>query len=182
VTGRGGLLTLRDGARVRVRPLVPADRDWIMRGFAMLSEESRYNRFLAPVRTLSPRVLRRLVDTVDGDRHVALVMFEVPQTGPEAPIGVARFVRLAGEPECAEVAVTIVDRHQGKGAGTVLVDALVDRACRVGVACFSATMASGNLASERLLTRVGDVARREYVGNGVTEVVVTLRCALPLAG
>lgn len=168
--------TLRDGTRVRVRPLVPADREWLALGVQELSEQARYSRFLAPVRTLSASVLRRLVDTVDNERHVALVVLEAPETGPEAPVGVARYVRLATDATCAEVAVTVVDRHQGKGLGSLLCDLLVQRACETGVGCFSATMASTNRASQRLLLRLGTVLRRESVGYGVTEVVVALRC------
>jgi len=176
VGGAGGVWTLADGTRLRVRPLAPGDRDWIARGVTQLSEESRYTRFLAPVRSLAPSALRRLVDTVDGDRHVALVVFEAPPTGPEAPIGVARFVRLATDPACAEVAVTVIDRHQGKGVATLLVDLLAARACAVGVTSFSATMASSNVASARLLAHLGEVERRESLGYGVTEVIVGLPC------
>jgi len=179
MVNEGVLRTLADGTRVRIRPLVGADRDWISRGVQELSEESRYSRFLAPVRQLSPSALSRLVDSVDGDRHVALVVFEVPVTGPDAPIGVARFVRLATDPWCAEVAVTVIDRHQGKGLATVLCGLLVERACELGVGCFSATMNSSNEASQRLLLQLGQVSRRESLGYGVTEVVVVLPCARP---
>lgn len=178
----GGVRTLRDGTRVRVRPLVVGDRDWFARGVRELSESARYSRFLAPVGELSPAALRRLVDSVDGERHVALVGLEVPATGPEAPVAVARFVLLATDPGCAEVAVTVIDRHQGKGLASVLVDLLAERACRTGVVCFSATMSSSNTASLRLLQRLGDVVRREAVGHGVTEVVVDLDCAARVAG
>lgn len=172
--------TLGDGTRLRIRPLRRQDRDWIARGVPLLSERSRYARFLTPVRSLSPSALRRLVDTVDGERHVALVVFEAPLTGPDAPIGVARFVRLATDPTTAEVAVTVIDRHQGKGVASLLVQLLVQRACAVGVTTFSATMASTNAASQRLLIGLGQVLRRESVGYGVTEVVVALPCAAGL--
>ena len=39
-------VTLRDGARVTLRPIAPEDKPLIAASFERLSEESRYRRFL----------------------------------------------------------------------------------------------------------------------------------------
>jgi hypothetical protein len=41
--------TLRDGCRVEVRPVSPADAELLLRGFERLSEKSRYRRFLCSI-------------------------------------------------------------------------------------------------------------------------------------
>src|SRR5215218_1571067 len=83
-------LTLRDGARVRVRPIGPGDRDALVAAFDRLSPESRYRRFFGPVNELSPQVLDYLsrVDHVD---HEALVALD----DEGAIVAVARYVRTA---------------------------------------------------------------------------------------
>jgi hypothetical protein len=47
--------TLRDGSRIRIRPLEPDDRDELAAGFERLSPESRYRRFFGPMKQLSAR-------------------------------------------------------------------------------------------------------------------------------
>jgi hypothetical protein len=41
-------VTLRDGSTVLICPIEPEDKETLARGFAALSEDSRYTRFLAP--------------------------------------------------------------------------------------------------------------------------------------
>jgi hypothetical protein len=48
----------RDGAQVDVRPIEPRDKDVMRDGFARLSPESRYERFLSPLDQLSNSMLR----------------------------------------------------------------------------------------------------------------------------
>src|SRR5947207_5929492 len=108
--------TLRDGSPVVVRPILPEDRDRLVEGFARLSDESRYRRFGTPVRRLTDEQLRYLTE-IDYETHMAWIALD-PATPGEPGLGVARYVRLPGEPEVAEAAVTVVDSHQGLGLGT----------------------------------------------------------------
>ena len=48
-------------------------------------------------------------------------------------MGVARFIRLADEPEVAEVAVTVIDAWQRRGLGTLLLEHLTDQARSQGI-------------------------------------------------
>ena len=106
---------LRDGAVVHVRAIGPGDEALLEAGFERLSDESRYKRFLHPVKRLGPRELDYLTH-VDHSDHEALLALGA--YGVE-PVGVARYVRLP-DGESAEVAITVVDDWQGKGVGTVL--------------------------------------------------------------
>src|ERR1019366_9999456 len=58
----GAPIELRDGSRVRVRQGHSSDRDLLLRGFARLSKESRYRRFLVPKRELSEANIHYLTE------------------------------------------------------------------------------------------------------------------------
>jgi len=66
---RGRTVTLRDGVRVRLRPIAPDDRDLLAASFERLSEQSRYRRFLTAKSKLSTNELDYLVDAVDHSDH-----------------------------------------------------------------------------------------------------------------
>ncbi len=68
-------VTLRDGARVTLRPITSDDKDRLREAFERLGEESRYRRFFSPMRTLSPATLRYLTE-IDHHDHEALVAQE----------------------------------------------------------------------------------------------------------
>jgi hypothetical protein len=58
--------TLRDGRRIRIRAIRPDDRDEVLQAFDRLFRESRYTRFMAPMRTLSATVLDRTLHLQDA--------------------------------------------------------------------------------------------------------------------
>lgn len=141
-------ISLRDGSSMLVRQIQPGDKATIAAGFDRMSPESRYRRFFSPLQRLTDADLRYLTE-VDHHDHEALIA-----TSPEGdPIGVARYVR--GErPEEAEVAVTIVDDWQGRGAATALLERLVDRARANGIERFVAIILQENDAATELFRSV----------------------------
>jgi GNAT superfamily N-acetyltransferase len=141
---------LRDGSEVLVRPIEPGDKEAMRRGFKRLSDRSRFQRFLAPVVSLSPRDLAYLTE-VDHHDHEALAAFDV-KSGDG--VGVARFVRLE-EPDVAEAAVTVIDAWQGRGLGTVLANLLADRAREEGIRRFTALLLASNQQMLDVLTTLG---------------------------
>lgn len=167
---------LSDGTSVMIWPLLPTDGQSLRQAFTELSPRSRRLRFLSPLDDLDSAMLRRLVDDVDQDHHVAFVMVAFPADDrPEHPIGVARLVAYDDDPATAELAVTVVDEWQGVGAGTLLADVLMHhRPARVRR--LLTEVATDNPASIAMLRRLGDV-RLRLSYPGVYEVTV----ALPLA-
>jgi GNAT superfamily N-acetyltransferase len=133
------MVTLRDGSRMVMRPIRPGDKGAIAAGFERLSPESRYRRFFEPMHRLTAQDLAYLTE-VDHHDHEALIGFDA---GSGEPIGVARYIR-GVEPTEAEVAVTVVDDWQGRGAATALLDRLVERAREEGVTHFLALVMSDN--------------------------------------
>lgn len=141
-------MTLRDGALVRVRPLMRADRDRLAAGFETLSEAARYQRFFTPVAHLSSGQLEYLTD-IDHVTHFAWGA----ETTDGSGIGVARYVRT--EPEVAEAAFTITDDFQGRGLGTILLQALAMVGASHGFRRFEMTMLADNTAMAHLARKAG---------------------------
>ncbi len=150
--------SLHDGTLVRLRHLGPDDADELRAGFAQLSPESRYRRFFSPIPRLDDAMVRRLVGT-DGHHHVALVAESMPYDDePPAPLGVARFIRVADRPTAAEVAVTVIDEMHGRGLGRLLLEAIAVLAREHGVTTIIASVLAGNAPMNALIRRMGRVA------------------------
>ncbi len=144
-------VTLRDGSEVAIRPIQRRDKKRLLEGFERLSPESRYRRFLVPMPSLSPRLVRYFTE-VDHHDHEALVAVGA---GNGEPIGVARYVRSEDEPEAAEVAVAVVDDWQGRGVAAELLRRLADRAREEGILRFTATCLADNREVIELLNELG---------------------------
>lgn len=138
-TSASRTVKLHDGSEVQIRPIRVDDKEALASGFARLSPESRYRRFFAPLRELTPRDLAYLTE-VDHNDHEAMIGFDA---ATRQPVGVARYVRGA-EPNEAEVAVVVVDDWQGRGVATALLDRLTARAREEGIEHFIALVLSDN--------------------------------------
>jgi GNAT superfamily N-acetyltransferase len=150
---------LADGTPVTLRFIRPDDADGLRRSFARLSARSRYQRFLAGVPELTDEMVAYLTQ-VDGQNHVAVVATtDSLDLKTELGLGVARFVRLAGEPDVAEAAVTVVDDVQGKGVGRLLLTALTSLAMDRGVRAFRGEVLVENTRMCRMLAEVGATVR-----------------------
>src|SRR5262249_50385439 len=85
---------LTSGERVVIRPVLPQDRELLVRFFHDLSPAARCRRFMHPVNEPSLKMLRQFTQ-VDHATHVALIA-EIFADGRETLIGEARYV-CAGE-------------------------------------------------------------------------------------
>jgi RimJ/RimL family protein N-acetyltransferase len=165
----GEPVELREGSEILIRPIEPSDRQKLVAGFEALSPESRYRRFLTPTTTLDSKWLTYLTE-VDHVDHEALI---AESTATGEPVGVARYIRLSGQPAVAEVAVTVVDDWQGKGAASALLALLSARAKSAGISRFRATCLGENRVVLELLRELGS-ERSERAGGGVVEIDIDL--------
>ena len=165
-------LTLRDGTPAVIWPLLPTDAKALREGYLELSTESRRNRFLAAVPTLSDSMLRLLIDEVDDVDHVALVLMAFPESGAEEGAGVGRLIRYQDQLSVADVAVTVADAWQRRGVGTALLRELVQQR-PAGVQELLTLVATSNTPSLALLSRLGPT-HTAPAGPGVQEVRVQL--------
>lgn len=152
-------LPVRDGRPVLCRPIRPDDGDRLRDGFARLSARSRYLRFMTSMPHLPDEQVEYLTN-VDYHDHMAWVAVD-PTDSAHPGLGVARYIRVPGEPTVAEAAVTVVDEHQGRGIGTVLVGLLALSARQNGIDTFRAYVLGENHPMLEILRDLGATASHE---------------------
>jgi RimJ/RimL family protein N-acetyltransferase len=143
---------LRDGSEVVMRQIEPDDLDKLREIWGGLSADSRRRRFLvsSSVADVTDAELQYLVD-VDHRRHEAIIALDQRGHG----LGVARYVRIPGDRESAEVAVVVVDAWHNRGLGTALLDRLTDSARENGIKRYTAIVSEDNDVVLRALERAG---------------------------
>ena len=166
------LKRLPDGAPILIRPIRADDKRMLEDGLRHLSDESVQRRFLTLKRRFSRAELRYLTE-VNGRDHVALVA-EYPGAPVRHLIAVARFVRLADDPTAAEVAIVVADDWQRRGVGSLLAELLAVEARKAGIARFTATIASDNVAAHKLMLKLTTHLTRHNAGHGVSGLVLDL--------
>jgi GNAT superfamily N-acetyltransferase len=152
---------LEGGTKVTLRLIRPEDAEPLRQGFSRLSPTSRYRRFLSGVSELSDDMVRYFTE-VDGVDHVAVVATtDSLDLKTEIGLGVARVIRLPGEPTVAEAAVTVSDDAQRKGIGRLLVRIVAEAALERGVKTIRAEVLASNAPMRRLLDEVSAVVRSD---------------------
>jgi ribosomal protein S18 acetylase RimI-like enzyme len=154
VAGVATEMRLRDGTRAITWALLPEDRDELARGYDALGPDSKFHRFLTGVPHLSEAMLRHLVDEVDGDHHLALVLFLLDEEGNGTPAGVGHLIRYKDDPTTADVAVTVTEDSRGRGVASALLARLVAER-PADVDRLLTTVAADNGAALAMLQRLG---------------------------
>jgi RimJ/RimL family protein N-acetyltransferase len=160
-------IVLKDGARVRLRPILPGDEKALVALHGRLSVQSAYQRFFTVVRRLPPNWAHHLAN-VDYERRLALVAVE-PSTGDI--VAVARYEGTP-DPRTAEVAFVVQDGWQNRGLGTRLFSELLQAARLNGVERFRAWVLADNRRMLDLIGRFGAIDERR-LENGVVELLFT---------
>jgi len=151
--------SLDDGTPFVVRPIRKSDAAAIEAAFAQMSARSRYLRFFTLRDRLSDEMTRSLTD-IDHDRHRAWV---VTDPGEPSDVGsdegrgvaVARLIVIEDEPKVAEAALAVVDDHQGRGYGRMLLELLVGTARQTGVEYLRFDTLAENRGMRALLSEIG---------------------------
>jgi len=161
---------LADGGRIVVRPIVPEDKDALIRGFERLSDRSRRFRFFQSRDSLTKRELEYLTE-IDYFDHFAWVAIDPDFGDPDGGVGVARYIRSPDEPDAAEPAVTVLDEYQGRGIGGTLLALLAESAVANGIRRFRADVLADNA---EILGGFTENARVKPIADGVVSVEVDL--------
>ena len=156
-----GRITTRDGAQLVVRPIRATDKEALREAFDHLSADSRYDRFLAPIKRLTSHELEYLTE-LDHFDHEALIAIS-----PDGDlVAVSRYVCLEDRPRTAEVAVTVADAWQGRGIGTLLLRRLAARARKAGVVNFLGVCLAHNERMRELFEELGPEVTTRSMGSG----------------
>ncbi len=161
---------LRDGQVAHLRPIAPEDHDLLVDFYGLVSAESKYFRFFAPMPTLSERDVQRFT-TVDHVNRVAFVL-----TVANRMIAVGRFDRIPPEETRqtgvteAEVAFLVQDAHQGRGIANLLLEHLAQAGRERGIDRFVAEVLPDN---RRMMTTFREAGYQVVGGftDGVMRVV-----------
>lgn len=168
-------VTLKDGARIRIRPVLPEDEPRLITLYGRLSRHTRYQRFFRVMRRLPPDWAHYFAN-VDYRRRMALVAERDLDWRPEL-IGVARY-EPSNEEDTAEVAIVVQDYWQGKGLGTILLDEILRAGETNGIRRFRAYVLADNHRMLTLVPHLTHVEERTTEG-GVTTLLFTRRSVPP---
>jgi GNAT superfamily N-acetyltransferase len=114
------------------------------------------------VSELSPAAIDALTH-VDGEAQVVLVATgDSPDLKSERGLGLARYVRLADDPEVAEPAITVIDPMQSKGIGRLLAIALGEAAYERGIRRFRGEVLASNAPMRAFLAEAGATIVRDF--------------------
>ncbi len=162
--------TLEDGTPILIRPLQPEDKDDILSGFERISPHSRYLRYSSAGAKLTADDLDTLTCD-DETRCLALGAADLSKPGMHG-MGVARYVRCDDEPNCAEIAMVVVDEYQGRGLGSLLLDLLIAIARKNGFDALCGYVLPENRTMVRMLRRVN--ATLKHLPGGIIRMDIPL--------
>ena len=161
------VVTLREGNRVHLRPIVPEDEPLLHDAVAAMSERTVYFRFFSPIKRMSDALAHRLA-VVDYNDRFALVATTHKPASKERIVGVARYDRARGT-DVAEVAVAVIDEFQRRGLGSVLLGELARVAKKHGIKTFQLIVLPENREMLGLLRKMGWIHQARLAG-GVYEI------------
>jgi len=146
----------------RLRAAGPADRQLVGEFISRLSPESAYSRFLTGLtgHPTASLVSALLPEPPKGGALLAFLAGEL--------VGHGLWVRMADSSPVAEIALVVADRHQRRGIGSALVNALTEDLLAHGVTDIEVFSISNNRAVARMVSRSAPDARRELDGPTTT--------------
>lgn len=171
------VVTLRNGASVRLRPIRPDDEPRLMALCHRLSPRTVYQRFFS-FRRLLPEEAHAFAN-VDYRRRMALVVEADTGQEPEL-IGVARYGP-SDEEATADIGLVVEDGWQGLGLGSILLEEILREAEQRGIRHFSADVLMDNRRALRLLARYTDITQRTARA-GITSIVFRRRAHSSIGG
>ena len=175
-------IELRDGTKLQLRPIVPADEPLLHEAVASMSERTVYFRFFSPIKRMSDALAHRLA-VVDYHDRFAIVATTHRPSGNQSVgagsasftglsrqriVGVARYDRAHGT-EVAEVALAVIDEFQRRGLGGVLLGELARVARLEGIKTFQLIVLPENREMLGLLRKLGWIHQAKLTG-GVYEI------------
>jgi acetyl coenzyme A synthetase (ADP forming)-like protein len=155
---------LRDGSTLRLRAPAHDDASALLAFFERLSEHSLYLRFHGVPR-VDETLVEHFLDPDLSDRGALIGVLRDGADG-ERIVAVAEYARLR-DPVVAEIAFTVADELQGRGAATRLLEQLAVRAAEVGIERFVAEVLSENSAMLAVFRDAGFEVSRTLDGGEI---------------
>ena len=178
VTRRPARYTTRDGRKLTLRLIRPADAPLLEELFYRLSPESRWRRFHALTDGIPPeRITEQAGAMADVDNRTleGAVVAVAKEADGEHIVGVVRLARPPGKPEAeeAEAAVVVLDAYQGQGLGSELLQRMLQLARRMKVKRILAVFQPDNAGAIHLFRALGLPSRLE-TSHGISKMYTEL--------
>jgi acetyl coenzyme A synthetase (ADP forming)-like protein len=135
---RGEDVVLRDGMTVRIRVVRASDLVRVEDYLIGLSDETRMLRFGSPTLDIGATSAAIVAGTTDD--HLTLLAFQGGEEGEV--IGGTQFFRI--DADHAEVSVSVADRLQGHGLGSILIGRIAQAASEAGIGTLVASVRPEN--------------------------------------
>jgi RimJ/RimL family protein N-acetyltransferase len=148
-------IALADGLRTLTRPAWPEDYGAVQDLHDRCSAETRWNRYLAGRRGLTPRDWAALTHP-----SRALMLLTTVQGKPDDVVAMTNLVASLEDPAVHDLGLLIVDGLQGRGLGQALTELALHHARHRGAAAVSATTFHGNRAMTAILRSAGAELRQ----------------------
>ncbi|MCK5151812.1 MAG: GNAT family N-acetyltransferase [Candidatus Thorarchaeota archaeon] len=162
---------LEDGTPVLIRLLEPSDEGEVMLGFTRLSSSSRFYRLMMNPSHFPDNLLKKKMARIDDENDLVICAWDLSKD-PILGIATAMYAAAKDEPDVAEAALTIIDKYQKRGLGTILLKALAYLAYENGFRHFRGYFLAANQGIVKLIKRFGAQAR--YSGESILQIDVPL--------
>jgi len=149
--------SLKDGTRIKIRPIRPEDAGIEQSFVRSLSPQSKRFRFMESLNELTQQMLIRFTQ-LDYNRELALIAV-VEQDGAEVELGVARYATNIDGDSC-EFALVVTDQWHNRGIGTQLMAALIDAARAKGFKLMTGEILADNHNMLGLARKLGFTVTR----------------------
>lgn len=154
---------LKDGTRVKIRPIRPEDEPMVQKFHETLSERSVYLRYAQIVkssRLLAHQRLSRMC-FIDYDREIAsIAVRRHPETQEPEILGISRLSKLHANKEEAEFAMLVSDPFQGQGLGTQFLQHLLEIGRAEKFSMIRAEILTDNMVMQHICKKHGFVIHR----------------------
>jgi GNAT superfamily N-acetyltransferase len=161
--------TLRDGRRIEIRAIRPADQAALLAAVEHSSAASLHRRFFAVKRFFTDKEIDFFLN-VDFVDHVALVAV-LSEAGATTIVGGGRYVLV--RPGTAEVAFAVIDEFQGQGVGGALMRHIAMIARDAGLKELIAEVLAENGAMLKVFEKSG-LRCRTARDSGVVHITLAL--------
>ncbi len=161
------LVTLDDGRRILIRPILPSDAAGLAEAIKTADADTLRRRFLGGPPPLTPDLLAHLT-TVDYIRRFALVAIDPVS---ERGVAIARYE--PADEEAAEVSIAVSPEWRHAGLATVLLMLLAEAAAERGIRTFGGSYLAENRPVAALIQDAGG-PDGQLIEQGITEFSVGL--------
>lgn len=162
-------VTLRDGRRVLIRPILPGDAPALAEAIQSADDDTIRRRYLGGHPQVTPGLLDFLT-SVDYTRRLALVAVE---PASQRGVAIARY-EPAEQDGAADVAVAVTPGWRGAGLASELIRMLALAASERGIHTFTGTYLAENRPVTALINTTGEPAD-QATSHGIVKFSVGLR-------